>query len=78
MSPRDLFGVVVRGIGVWTCIQGVTAAYYAILKTVQIAPVSSISPAYDRLMAAFYLALGLGLIVLADYFVRLIYGARRP
>jgi len=75
MKPRDLFGVAIRGIGIWILTQAAYWGFYAFLKLQTTMGNPSIPPQEDAAMAVFYLVLGILLIVLADSIVRAVYGA---
>lgn len=74
MRARDLFGVVVRGIGVWMMTQAAYWAFFAVMKSNPSFGNPRVPQQEDVAMAVFYVALGLVLLGLADPIVRLIYG----
>ena len=74
MTARDLFGVVLRSMGVWIIVEGLLQAF-AILFRMADASSAFMAPAtaVEKLLVACDLGMGLLLIVLADRIVRFIY-----
>ena len=74
MRARDLFGVAVRVIGIWTLTQAAYWGFYAALKSYPGLGNPRIPQQEDVALAIFYTAFGILLIVLADSIVEVVYG----
>jgi len=77
MRPHEMFGVVLRGFGVWFLYRGIEYVAVTLLKTAE----GSISSPYtlteEKILAAFYLALGMIVLGFASHIVRLVYPGER-
>lgn len=77
MRARDLFGVGLRLMGVWFLYNACYAGLYLGMKQVDLPLNSQVSMTQDKLLVAFYLALGFVLLVLANRIVALCYGPEK-
>jgi hypothetical protein len=77
MRPHEMFGVVLRGFGVWFLYRGIDFVAMTLLKTTE----GSISSPYtlieEKVLAAFYLALGMIVLGFASHIIHLIYPGER-
>jgi len=74
MRPRDILGVVIRAFGLWLIFQALSNGLLALIKIKLMAP-QAVPFSENEAFAAFYLVMGLLLIVLADLIVQVVYGA---
>jgi len=79
MKPRDLFGVLVRGGGLWVAWYGFYDALYAIIERMGLLPTAQISAQTHALYAFVYFVLAIIVIRTADHIVNFAYeGSREP
>ena len=74
MRPRELLGVVVRGIGIWLLAAAATDGLLAVWKFNGGAASTSIPAGEDIAFALGYFIPGIVLLLLADPIVWLLYG----
>ena len=74
MRPRELFGVVLRVLGIWFLTRGAYYTFFTVLKSAGVPTSSEVPVTEDKLIAAFYFVIGLIILILGDHIVRLIYG----
>jgi hypothetical protein len=76
MQGRDLFGAMLRVLGIWFLYQ---AAYYAIFLTMKLEGqyLNAIPTSQEKLLIGLYLALGFFAIAGADRITSLLYGKAR-
>ena len=77
MRPHEMFGVVLRGFGVWFLFRGIEYVTVTLLKTVDGSISSPSTLTEDKVFAALYLALGLIVLGFASYIVHLVYPGER-
>jgi len=75
MTPRDWFGVVTRGLGLWTFLGGIRSSLAVIAQQSGWLAESVNDPKYLRLYAATELGVGLMMLLGADVIVRVAYSA---
>jgi len=74
MTPRDLFGVALRVLGVWFVYMAAYAALFLIMKETAMPINSQVSATQDKLLVGFYLAAAFILLILPNHIVALCYG----
>lgn len=77
MRPHEMFGVVLRGFGVWFLYRGIDYAVMTLLKTAEGSISSPITLTEEKVFAGFYLALGMIVLGLASHIVHLVYPGER-
>jgi hypothetical protein len=74
MQARDLFGVALRILGVWFFIQAGADLIFLLLRLNNVLEKVSTQTTQDKFFVAFYLAVAMVAIGMADHIVRLVYG----
>ena len=77
MRPHEMFGVVLRGFGVWFLYRGIDYVAVTLLKTAEGSISSPSTLTEDKMFAAFYLALGMIVLGFASHIVHLVYPGDR-
>jgi hypothetical protein len=75
MKPRDWFGVLTRGLGLWTFLGGIRSSLAVIAQQSGWLAESANDPKYLSLYAATELGVGLIMLLGADVIVRIAYAA---
>lgn len=77
MRPHEMFGVVLRGFGVWFLFRGIEYAALTLVKTVEGSFPAPSTLTEDKVFAVLYLALGMIVLGFASQIVRLVYPSER-
>ena len=77
MRPHEMFGVVLRGFGIWFLYRGIEYVAVTLLKTAEASISSPYTLTDEKILAAFYLALGMIVLGFASHIVRLVYPGER-
>lgn len=78
MGPKDWFGVVVRALGLWNCVQGAVSLLLFIGQSARMYSEASTSMSYRFMYSIAYLGFGIAMLFGADAIVRGAYRTFEP
>ena len=77
MQGRDVFGALLRLLGVWYFVQALYLGVFLLMRAIGFLPNGGAAEVQEKIVIGFYILVGIILVAGADAFVVAIYGRRK-